>query len=290
MNELATKSTDIMPIIGQMDGLMYLSDTLVKSGMLPAAIKTKEAALVIILKARELGIGTLEGFSSINVIQGKPTISPQLMLALAERSGHLQDYQITDDGNTCTVTVKRRGRSPFSASFSMANAIEMGLDTKENWKKQAKVMRQWRAISAAFRVVFADVLAGLSTPEEMGSDVDDDGRIIVEPAKVDIGNAVSHQAEAASPTNGNGHTPKPWIETAEGVRSHPWFDETKEIVGEETYYEIFERHGFEHRTDLTTKAQAKTVIDDLKKARLDVESTEPQMSLADMAKAVDAQP
>ena len=52
-------STDILPVIAQMDGLMFLGDTLVKSGMLPQSIKTKEAAVAVILKGRELGIGAL---------------------------------------------------------------------------------------------------------------------------------------------------------------------------------------------------------------------------------------
>lgn len=173
-------TTDILPIIEQMDKLKYLGDTLVKSGMIPSNIKTPEAAVAIILKGREIGIGPMEAFSSINIIQGKPTISPRLMMALAERSGQLTDYEIVDDGNTCTVTVKRGKRVPFSSSFSMDDAKAMGLAGKDNWKKQPKVMRQWRAISAAFRPVFADVLAGLYIPEKMGATVDEEGSIIVD--------------------------------------------------------------------------------------------------------------
>ena len=56
----------------------------------------------------------------------------------------------------------------------------MGLVGKHNWKTMPKVMRQWRAISAAFRPVFADVLAGLYTPEEMGAAVDEEGAIVTE--------------------------------------------------------------------------------------------------------------
>lgn len=179
MNSITT-TTDILPILQQLEGLRGLGQVLIKSGMLPKDIKTPESAIAIMLKGRELGVGPMEAFSSINVIEGKPTISPQLMIALAERTGQLEDFKIVDDGEVCTVTVTRRGRTPFSASFSMKDAEAQNLTGKYNWKSMPKVMRQWRAVSAAFRPVFADVLAGLYIPEEMGADVTEDGDIVQE--------------------------------------------------------------------------------------------------------------
>jgi len=175
VNTGLSHSNDVLSIVGEMDKLLYLGTTLVKSGLLPPHIKTPEGAVAIILTGRELGIGPMVAFNNINVIQGKPTVSPQLMIALAQQSGQLQNYKIEDDGNKCTVSVLRRGHSPFSASFSMEDAKNMGIDGKDNWKKQPKIMRQWRAISAAFRVKFADVLAGIFTLE-----VDEEGEIIAE--------------------------------------------------------------------------------------------------------------
>ena len=175
--------TDIMPVISQVHDMLKLGQILVKSKMLPKAVSTPEAAVAIMIKARELGIGIMEGFTSINIIQGSPTISPQLMIALAERSGQLEDAVWTDDGDTATCTVKRRGRTANVATFSMANAADLGLAGKQNWQQQPVTMRKWRATSAAFRVTFADVLAGIYTPEEMGADVDDEGQVVALPAR-----------------------------------------------------------------------------------------------------------
>jgi len=175
--------TDIMPVISQVNDMLKLGQILVKSRMLPKAVSTPEAAVAIMIKARELGIGIMEGFTSINIIQGSPTISPQLMIALAERSGQLEDAIWEDDGDTATCTVKRRGRTANVATFSMANAADLGLAGKQNWQQQPVTMRKWRATSAAFRVTFADVLAGIYTPEEMGADVDDEGQIVALPAR-----------------------------------------------------------------------------------------------------------
>lgn len=182
-------------IISTIDDLMRISKTLIKSGMLPRDIKTEEQAAVIILKGRELGMPMMESFALINVIQGKPTVAPQGMLGLINRSRQMEDISVVDDGEKCTVTMKRRGRNPHSESFSMKDANMMQttegwgenkktipLAQKYNWRQMPTVMRKWRAVAACARVVFPDVIGGMYTPEEMGADVDEDGEIVtVEP-------------------------------------------------------------------------------------------------------------
>lgn len=150
---------------------------LVKSKFLPTAIDTAEKAIAIALASRELGVGMMEGFRSINVIQGKPTISPQLMLAMANRTGEVQDIEIKATEDKCVVTISRRGRKPYTNEFGVKEATALGLIGKDNYKKQAKTMFQWRALAANLRVTFPDVMLGLYTPEELGAHVrvGDDG-------------------------------------------------------------------------------------------------------------------
>lgn len=165
-------------LVHNLSDLMTLADTLVKSRLIPAAIATKEAAAVIILQGRELGIGPMQAFAGISVIQNKPAVGPQLMLALINRTGLLDDLSIEDDGDTCAVTMTRSGRKPYTATFSMKNAGAMGLAGKDNYKKQPAVMRKWRAVAACARVVFPDAIAGMYTPEELGADVNDEGEVV----------------------------------------------------------------------------------------------------------------
>jgi hypothetical protein len=168
-------------IIKSVDDLMRLGTTLIKSGFVPLSVKSPEAAVAIILKGREIGIGPMESLSSINVIQGKPTTSPQLMMALARRTKELEDFKIDDDGQKCTVTIKRKNQTAVSTSFSMDDAKAMGLANKDNWNKQPKTMRQWRAVAANLRITFPDAIAGLYTYEEMGAEVDvtDEGQMTI---------------------------------------------------------------------------------------------------------------
>jgi len=177
----------IVPITpSEFEIAVSMARTLTASGLLPSTVSSPEKAVAIILAGRELGIAPWQALSTINVISGKPTISPQLMLALIERSGQLEQIAVTDDGTTCTVVLRRRGRAAHTETFSMTDASAMGLALKDNWKKQPKIMRRWRAVAAAARIVFPDVILGLYTPEEMGADVavSDDGEmsIITPPA------------------------------------------------------------------------------------------------------------
>lgn len=163
--------------------MQWKANTLFQSGLLPSHIKNANQIIAIDMMARELNIPTWQAINGINVIQGKPTVSPQLMLALIERSGKLEDIKIDSTAERCIVTMKRRGRSQHSETFSMADAkslksakwennrkIEISLADKDNYQQQPAVMLKWRAISACARVVFPDVLMGMYTTEEIAPD------------------------------------------------------------------------------------------------------------------------
>ena len=188
------------------------ASTLVASGFLPKAIDTPQKAIAIIMLGRELGIAPWAALTGINVIQGKPAASPQLMLALIYRSGQLEDMRIEDDGQTCTVHMKRKGRALHTESFSMDDAKRMmtteyvngnkrsiPLADKYNWQQMPAVMRKWRAVAACARIVFADVILGMYTLDELGVDVDadDQGNMTV----IDVRPEPPHPQQ-------NGHEPE----------------------------------------------------------------------------------
>jgi hypothetical protein len=149
-----------------------LATTLLRSGFLPTALKTPEQVIAVMLKGQELGIPPMEALNSINVVNGKPTVSPQLMLALARRSKELEDLKIERLEDAVMVTVKRKGQSPHSTRFGAMEARALNLNRKDNYIKQPFTMYQWRALAANLRVTFPDIIGGLYTPEEMGADVE----------------------------------------------------------------------------------------------------------------------
>lgn len=159
--------TDVSLNMEKWEIMRQQADTLVKSGFLPTAVNTPEKAIAIIMKGRELGIGSMEALSSINVIQGKPSVSPQLMLALARRTGELEDLKMDANDKGATVTITRKGQSPYTTKFGIAEATAAGLLQKDNYKKQPAIMFQWRALASNLRVTFPDAISGLYTVDEM---------------------------------------------------------------------------------------------------------------------------
>lgn len=190
MTQSLVEKTD-KPIMGGAEWatMKEQSNMLIKTGFLPPSIKTPEQVIAIALTGRELGIGMMESVRGINVIQGKPSVSPQLMLALSRRTGEMEKFAVHAPGKPGTPPdatgaechVKRRGEPEHVTIFGPKEAKDLGLDGKDNYKKQGPVMYQWRAVAANLRVTFPDAISGLYTPEEMGADVaiNDEGEMQV---------------------------------------------------------------------------------------------------------------
>lgn len=161
--------------------MVQQADVLVKSGLLPQSVNNAQKAIAIMMLGQELGIGAWAALNGVNVIQGKTTVSPQLMLALINRSGQLKDMEIEETKDACKVTMHRGSRTPYVYMFTMENAKEMGLAGKDNWKKQPGIMMKWRAVAGCARIAFPDIILGMYTPEEMGAnvEVDDVGNMTV---------------------------------------------------------------------------------------------------------------
>lgn len=56
-----------------------MAQRLVKGGLLPRSIQTPEAAFTIMVTGRELGLTAMQSLRSIDVIEGKPTLSANLI-------------------------------------------------------------------------------------------------------------------------------------------------------------------------------------------------------------------
>lgn len=105
---------------------------------------------------------------NLAVINGRPALWGDAVIALV-RSSPLCEYVVeTDDGQTATCKVKRKGEPEQVRTFSMEDARAAGLSGKQGpWVQYPKRMRQMRARAFALRDVFPDVLRGLPVAEEV---------------------------------------------------------------------------------------------------------------------------
>ena len=74
------------------DQALHLAQLLVASRLLPRSVGTPEAAFAIIATGRELGLTAMQALRSIHVIEGKPTLSADLQLALVKTRRDVCQY------------------------------------------------------------------------------------------------------------------------------------------------------------------------------------------------------
>jgi hypothetical protein len=160
-------------VIAQPDyeSLWKLSQRISNTPFVPTALRGKnEAVLACVLYGAELGLGPMQSLNSIHVIEGRTAMSPELMRAMVARHGHRIDV-IENSATSCEVKgIRSDTGSMATVRWTMEDAKLAGLAGKNNWKTYPRAMLLARATSELCRIVFPDVIAGLSyTPEEVSS-------------------------------------------------------------------------------------------------------------------------
>ena len=145
----------------------------VDSGLLPAAIKTPQQALIIMQMGRELGIPATYALRNISVINGKPVVGAELMMGLVRRTYGQSAIRVASvTTEACTVEYREQGWDGVSElTFSMEDAKRAKLDAKDVWRAYPRAMLRSRAVSEVVRTAFPECIANLYTPEEMGAEV-----------------------------------------------------------------------------------------------------------------------
>jgi hypothetical protein len=164
MTEIAIPNTDY-------ETLWKLSQRISNTPFVPTALRGKnEAVLACVLYGAELGLGPMQSLNSIHVIEGRTAMSPELMRAMVARHGHRIDV-IENSNDVCEVKGTRADTgSTATVRWTLDDAKMAGLAGKNNWKTYPRAMLLARATSELCRIVFPDVIAGLSyTPEEVAS-------------------------------------------------------------------------------------------------------------------------
>jgi 5'-3' exonuclease len=157
-------------------------------------ITTPMEALQVIMKGRKYGLTVADSLQMIHMIEGKPSMSAQLIIGLVMSSGYAEWIDFTDVTDTSATweTKRRGGRRPMRWSFTVDDARKAllggvqvdkagsysGFDPKSNWSKHPKVMCLWRSGVFLCRAVYTDIVGGLYMPDELGgSEPEIDGNL-----------------------------------------------------------------------------------------------------------------
>ncbi len=155
------------------------ANDLVRSGFLPKSINTPEKALAIMQTGRELGIGPMQALRSIHIIEGKPTMSAELIagLVMSRIPGSCLRVSVTNN-KECVVIASRPGQDTTEFRFTIDDAKTAGLLGKHNWKTYPRAMLRSRCVTEAARATFPDATMGIYDPDELGAITSPTGEVM----------------------------------------------------------------------------------------------------------------
>ena len=165
MSELANRDLSSTPF--SWTTLVRIADT----EFVPRGLRGKpEAILACIYLGREIGLGPMQSISMIDVIDGRPSLSAELMNARIRAEGH--SIQIVDLSPTGATIRGKRADNGDEATFSFTaeHAERAGLLKGRNYTSYPEAMYLARATSALARFLFPDVFAATHAyaPEDLG--------------------------------------------------------------------------------------------------------------------------
>ncbi len=180
-----------------LDEAFRLSQALAMSGLAPRGMEKPEQIMVAIIAGAELGLPPFQSLQSFAVINGRPTLWGDGLMAVARSQGVQCREWVEGAGDACVafceVTRPDTGEQ-ITRSFSVEDAKKASLWGKTGpWQSYPKRMLAMRARAWALRDGCADMLRGFQVREE----VEDYQPIrdVTPPAKADLRSRLTNGGE-----------------------------------------------------------------------------------------------
>jgi hypothetical protein len=215
--------TDNLPAIIPLDHVERMAAAAAKSGLFGA--KTYDQALALMLVAQAEGLHPMTACQTYDIIQGRPAMKAQAMLARFQQGGGKVDWKERSDARVCATFTHPAGGT-VEVDWDTERAKRAGLGGKDTWTKFPRQMLTARVISEGVRTVCPAALGGFYAPEEVAEFGPERARNIT-PPKPD--SALAEQPKR------RGRPPKSRLDALEATfAGKPGIDvETGEVLGVE---------------------------------------------------------
>jgi hypothetical protein len=153
-----------MTALVPLNDIKEMAEVAAKSKMF--GFKSPDEAMAIMLLCQAENLHPAIAMRDFHVIQGRPALKADAMLARFQNSGGAVKWEeYTDERVTGTFSHPAGGSVTVTWTFEMAKKI--GLTGKDNWKNYARAMLRARCISEGVRTVYPGCVVGVYTPEEV---------------------------------------------------------------------------------------------------------------------------
>ena len=153
-------TTALIPIAD----MQTMAEALARSGLF--GMKRPEEALALMIVAQAEGRHPGSVAAEYHIIQGRPALKADAMLARFQQAGGKVAWDQYTDACVSAVFTHEAGGSA-KIEWTMDRAKKAGLTGKDNWTKYPRQMLRARVISEGVRTVFPAVCVGVYTPEEV---------------------------------------------------------------------------------------------------------------------------
>ena len=157
-------STDIT--LPQMETLWRTAGHLANSSFAPDGFRGKrDEVYAALLTGVELGLGPMASLRHIAVINGKPTLSAAMQLALLRRAGHRIEV-IEQSPKRAAIKGTTPGADTLEVSYTIEEAQAAGLAGKAVWKQYPSDMLWARCVTRYARRADAGATLGIYSPAD----------------------------------------------------------------------------------------------------------------------------
>lgn len=154
--------TALVPI----SDIQQMATAVAKSGLF--GIKSAEQGVALMLIAQAEGLHPAIAARDYHIIQGRPALKADAMLARFQQAGGKVEWKVYTDQEVTGVFSHPAGGS-LSVTWTMQQAKQIGLAGKDNWKNFPRAMLRSRCISEGIRSVYPGCVVGTYTEEETES-------------------------------------------------------------------------------------------------------------------------
>lgn len=155
------------------DEVVTVVKMLAKSALVPEFFrnsKNPEADLYFTISyGMDMGFSPTQSLRAINVIQGKPGLYADAMVALVMGSGKAKYFRVAESTpEKVTYETCRTGQTKIARkTFTLNDAVRAGISKGSGWTKYPQHMLEARAKSWLARDCYPDVLHGVYSSEEL---------------------------------------------------------------------------------------------------------------------------
>ena len=129
-------------------------------------MKTVEQATALMLIAQAEGYHPALAARDYHIIQGRPTLKAETMMARFQQQGGKVEWKTLTDTEVTAVFSHPSGGSA-TITWTIEQAKKASLTGKDNWKNYPRAMLRARVVSEGIRTVYPGVVLGVYTPEEV---------------------------------------------------------------------------------------------------------------------------